>query len=165
MARFRKRPVIIEAEQWWPGKHVPGVQELVYDPGDGSTATATKGVIETLEGPLTVSPGDWIITGVKGEKYPCKPDIFEATYEPADEPAYEPALLTRDMLYRCCVCGANVALHGGYVRRLPDGTVQAVCSEHKFEFSSGAAGGCDGPRHSRKSDEEVTRDGSSDDAA
>ena len=39
MAKFRKRPVIIEAEQWWPGKHVPGVQELVYDPGDGSTVS------------------------------------------------------------------------------------------------------------------------------
>lgn len=37
--------------------------------------------IETLEGPHVVTPGDWIITGVKGERYPCKPDIFEATYE------------------------------------------------------------------------------------
>lgn len=37
--------------------------------------------IKTLEGRLHVSPGDWIITGVKGEKYPCRPDIFEATYE------------------------------------------------------------------------------------
>jgi hypothetical protein len=38
----------------------------------------------TLEGPLHVSNRDWIITGVKGEKYPCKPDIFEATYEPVN---------------------------------------------------------------------------------
>jgi hypothetical protein len=37
--------------------------------------------IHTLEGPIMVSKGDWIITGIKGEKYPCKPDIFEATYE------------------------------------------------------------------------------------
>ena len=41
------------------------------------------GWIDTLEGGHTVCPGDWIITGVKGERYPCKPDIFEATYEPA----------------------------------------------------------------------------------
>ena len=40
-------------------------------------------VITTLEGEMTASPGDWIIKGVKGEFYPCKPDIFEATYEPA----------------------------------------------------------------------------------
>jgi len=39
------------------------------------------GWIDTLEGGHTVCPGDWIITGVKGELYPCKPDIFEATYE------------------------------------------------------------------------------------
>lgn len=41
-------------------------------------------VIVTLEGAMTASPGDWIILGVKGEVYPCKPDIFEATYEPAE---------------------------------------------------------------------------------
>jgi len=40
--------------------------------------------IHTLEGPLIVSTGDYIITGIRGEKYPCKPDIFEATYEPVD---------------------------------------------------------------------------------
>jgi hypothetical protein len=39
--------------------------------------------IDTLEGRMSVKPGDWVITGVKGERYPCKPDIFEATYEPA----------------------------------------------------------------------------------
>ena len=41
--------------------------------------------IETLEGVRHASPGDWIITGVNGEKYPCKPDIFEKTYEPVSE--------------------------------------------------------------------------------
>jgi hypothetical protein len=84
--KFRKKPVVIEAEQWFPGKHVEGVTELVHDPGDGSTVSNGYGDIETLEGPLRVSPGDWIITGVKGEKYPCKPDIFEATYESAELP-------------------------------------------------------------------------------
>ena len=43
------------------------------------------GWIDTLEGGHTVCPGDWVITGVAGERYPCKPAIFEATYEPADE--------------------------------------------------------------------------------
>jgi hypothetical protein len=71
MAKFRKKPVVIEATQWFPGTLMDGVVER-----DG------VGVIKTLEGDMVASPGDWIITGVKGEKYPCKPDIFEATYEP-----------------------------------------------------------------------------------
>ena len=71
--KFRKKPVVIEAEQFniidkmWPNG--------VYKDPEGATH------IDTLEGPLHVSDGDWIITGVKGERYPCKPDIFEATYE------------------------------------------------------------------------------------
>lgn len=75
MARYRKKPVIIEAEQWEPGKKIEGVRELTEGVFVGC------GVIVTLEGEMMASPGDWIITGVKGEKYPCKPDIFEATYE------------------------------------------------------------------------------------
>lgn len=73
--QFRKKPVVIEAEQFLPeqDKWPDGVQR---EPG------AEEGFITTLEGRLHVSPNDWIITGVKGEKYPCKPDIFEATYEP-----------------------------------------------------------------------------------
>ena len=77
MPEFRKKAVVIEATQWWPGKLVDGVHVPV--PGDGPPG------IRTLEGYMTVSPGDWIITGVKGEKYPCKPDIFDATYEPVRE--------------------------------------------------------------------------------
>jgi hypothetical protein len=49
-----------------------------------SRAPRDFGIIETLEGRHIVTPGDWIITGVKGEQYPCKPDIFEATYEPVE---------------------------------------------------------------------------------
>ena len=45
------------------------------------------GYIKTLEGPLHVQAGDWIITGIHGEKYPCKPDIFLATYEAVEEEA------------------------------------------------------------------------------
>ena len=74
MPKFRKRSIIIEAEQWFPGKVVDGVRY------EGSRPT-----VMTLEGPLIVSPGDWIITGVTGEKYPCKPDIFKLTYERVEE--------------------------------------------------------------------------------
>lgn len=48
------------------------------------TLPPTYGLIETLEGRMTVDDGDWVITGVKGEKYPCKPDIFAETYEAAE---------------------------------------------------------------------------------
>lgn len=75
--KFRKKPIVIEAEQWFPGKKVDGVftrlKNLNID---------VEPYIDTLEGRLKVSPGDWIITGISGEKYPCKSDIFEKTYEP-----------------------------------------------------------------------------------
>jgi len=76
MPRFRKKPIEIEAEQWFPGKQVAGVVER-----DNTNYHHAGHFVETLEGLMKVSPGDWIITGVKGEKYPCKPDIFAATYE------------------------------------------------------------------------------------
>jgi len=87
MARFRKRPVVIEAEQWWPGKHVAGVHEIVYCAEDGSTRSAGFGIVQTVEGPMRVEPGSWIIVGIKGERYACQPDVFEATYEPVGESA------------------------------------------------------------------------------
>ena len=62
MAKYRKKPVIIEAYQTTEEMDVP-----------------------TLEGIMHANVGDWIITGVHGEQYPCKPDIFELTYEPVDE--------------------------------------------------------------------------------
>jgi len=92
MAKFRKKPVVIEAEQWFPDKKVEGVVQ--YQPPDAVLGGRGYGeqrfpqepypAVVTLEGPMRVSPGDWIITGVKGEKYPCKPDIFAATYEPVE---------------------------------------------------------------------------------
>lgn len=79
MPKFRKKPVIISAEQWWPGKEVAGVQYPA--PDQPSSLIGAYGLIQTLEGGMYATPGDWIITGVKGEVYACKPDIFEATYE------------------------------------------------------------------------------------
>jgi len=81
MAKFRKKPVVIEAVQWFPGVKIDGVKEATDLDSPECLGWAT---IPTLEGVMTVSPGDWVITGVKGEKYPCKPDIFEATYEPVN---------------------------------------------------------------------------------
>lgn len=92
MAKYRKKPIVIEAEQWFkpgdnPDVRVPNRKEYAIwhlwpriDSGEGPF-----GAINTLEGSHMVSPGDWIITGISGEKYPCKPDIFEATYDLAEE--------------------------------------------------------------------------------
>lgn len=79
--KYRKKPVVVEAELFDPNdlnQHTRLGIELSTKDG-----THSRSCINTLEGWLFVSEGDWIITGIKGEHYPCKPDIFEATYEPA----------------------------------------------------------------------------------
>ena len=83
MAQFRKKPVVIEAVQW-TGENADVIQQFLG--GTVSPFGWVKGEyvdIGTLEGLMVASTGDWIIKGVKGEFYPCKPDIFAATYEPA----------------------------------------------------------------------------------
>lgn len=86
MAKYRKKPVVIEATQFDPQSH-PWPDGVIPWPEDGlQPRDMSWGYIDTLEGKMHVIAGDWIITGVKGEKYPCKPDIFEATYEPVGEP-------------------------------------------------------------------------------
>ena len=86
MPMFRKRPVVIEAVQFTGRNHreVLGFcyPDMSEDGLAGAEIMRLPIVIETLEGHMTASVGDWIIKGVKGEFYPCKPDIFEATYEP-----------------------------------------------------------------------------------
>jgi hypothetical protein len=93
MNKFRKRPVVIEARQL----NFENAAEIMA--WCGSTKhwsrpplrAVTGIIVPTLEGQHEASFGDWIIKGVKGEFYPCKPDIFEATYEPASaaSPAQE----------------------------------------------------------------------------
>ena len=74
--KFRKKPVVIEATQWFKHGDHPKVHRH---------PERELGIVLTLEGTHVVTPGDWIITGVKGEHYPCKPDIFEMTYEKVEE--------------------------------------------------------------------------------
>ena len=82
-ATYRKKPVEIQAIQW-DGENYGDMRDFTRR-ADGFSALVDregdKAAIETLEGVMTASIGDWIIKGVKGEFYPCKPDIFEATYE------------------------------------------------------------------------------------
>ena len=77
---YRKKPVVIEAVQYQREDNILAVQEFVgeslkYNPDDNEY------YIKTLEGNMKASIGDFIIKGVEGEFYPCKPDIFEKTYE------------------------------------------------------------------------------------
>ena len=80
--KFRKKPVVIEAVQW-DGSNVDEVLGFILTTGSAYRKLDNNQIaIETLEGTMAASKGDWIIKGVKGEFYPCKPDIFEVTYEP-----------------------------------------------------------------------------------
>ncbi len=107
MPDYRKKPIVIAAAQWFKnGDHPEDCRETFTDSdgkpfeGEGKVVRYYRhpddegqrecacgrlmhwhGWIETLEGGHIVCPGDWIITGIQGEHYPCKPDIFEATYE------------------------------------------------------------------------------------
>lgn len=111
--KFRKKPIVIEASQWFRnGDHPEDACELVTEggktlktegkivryyrtpTGDDQIRLCTHhscaktmhehGWIDTPEGGYVACPGDWIITGIHGERYSCKPDIFEATYEPVE---------------------------------------------------------------------------------
>lgn len=109
--KVRKKPIVVEAHRWMENGDHPEddckpvtwkdetfmsegkVVRYFRHPGVGSQTVCPHcerimhwhGWIDTLEGGHTVCPGDWIITGVKGEYYPCKPDIFKMTYEVVNE--------------------------------------------------------------------------------
>lgn len=83
--RYRKKPVEVEA-RLYTGDNWADIASWMreFDVRIGMTNTR-KASIPTLEGTMYATPGDYIIKGVQGEFYPCKPDIFEATYEEADD--------------------------------------------------------------------------------
>jgi hypothetical protein len=93
--RYRKRPVEVDAIRW-TGRNETEVIDFIFEddrwregiddgyvngPGIGMTPGLGTLDIPTREGMMTASAGDWIIRGIQGELYPCKPDIFAATYE------------------------------------------------------------------------------------
>ena len=84
MPYFTKKPVQIEArEHTGSASSAAGLIKWIVDQGGEASAIGEFLLIETLEGRHQANPGDWIIRGVKGEFYPCKPDIFAATYDPS----------------------------------------------------------------------------------
>ena len=90
MPKFRKKPIVIEAIQWkidnFEDEFLPLVTFAFKVSGKAEHYTFHTDskilVIHTLEGDMIASLNDWIVVGVNGEMYPCKPDVFEATYEP-----------------------------------------------------------------------------------
>ena len=108
--KYRKKPIVIEAHQWFKNGDHPGdydidadreeasercegqiVRQFRHPDISGDTLCPTwahknhnHGWIDTLEGGHIVCPADYIITGIKGENYPCKPDIFAQTYDLVD---------------------------------------------------------------------------------
>ncbi len=89
--RYRKIPVVVEAVQW-TGLNWDEVAAFAGLPADDEIEIARQMSvadhrlrIRTLEGVMAADPGDWVIRGIKGELYPCKPDIFAATYESAGD--------------------------------------------------------------------------------
>lgn len=111
--KFRKKPVVIDAVQFTGDNHIPGVCE-----GECVGRDNCAPHIHTLEGDMSVSLGDFIITGVKGERYPCKPDIFAATYDavdvipPAPDKCPKPAEIDciaelKKGLEKCPKCGGS----------------------------------------------------------
>ena len=89
MAKFRKKPVVIEAVQFTVGFFLTAPQDFLSAvctaEACADTPTTARPHIHTLEGTHYITAGDYIIRGVKGEFYPCKPDIFAATYEAVEE--------------------------------------------------------------------------------
>jgi hypothetical protein len=86
--KFRRKPIVLEAEQFFPSRKPwpDGVYRIGGSHGvEDETDKDTWCRVKTLEGELRVATGDWIVTGVNGEKWPVKPDVFEATYEPAED--------------------------------------------------------------------------------
>ena len=81
MAKYKKKPVVIEAIRFI-GSNYEEIREFI---GQNTLCSDLSIVISTLEGDMVAQKGDYIIKGVKGEFYPCKPDIFEETYEVVSE--------------------------------------------------------------------------------
>lgn len=81
--KYRKKPVVIEAIQWTGSDESWNEIKIFSDNPHYRQIDLLTGKlrIKTLEGEMTADKDDWIIKGIKGEFYPCKPDIFEATYE------------------------------------------------------------------------------------
>lgn len=83
MAKFKRKPIVYEAVQW-TGENIEEISKFANSAQVSRMVGVSELVIETLEGNMIAEAGDWIIKGVKGEFYPCKPDVFQESYELAE---------------------------------------------------------------------------------
>jgi hypothetical protein len=113
--KYRKKPLVIEATQFF-------VAQKPWPEGVVETEHGFAGV-KTREGFMEASDGDWIITGVLGERYPCKPDVFEASYAPYNEIDEFP-------------CGCRVGPNPDYPKAFPIRFSVFPCDKHKSEILS-----------------------------
>lgn len=114
--KYRKKPVVIDAVQW-NGKNTKEIEDFVG--ADLKINPMGQEVIRTLEGDMKLTEGDYIIKGVNGEFYPCKPDIFAKTYEPVP-----------DRLYLQRTRG------DGFIKGLQFPASQAACTAHYGIFKN-----------------------------
>ncbi len=138
MLQFRKKPIVIEAFQMTEARRLdnsdwPNWLNQAWNKNEGQEGALFRQnmgaqlpdllCIQTLEGVHLVQWGDWIIRGVKGELYPCKPDIFEATYEPADAAPAAPGVT--DELRSFLACEIEATLFENVVSPALDRFLQA----------------------------------------
>ncbi len=114
MSKYRKKPVVIEAVQY-PCEH-PALKVCSCGGPEQKAGCVHCGYhyIETLEGQMRVSAGDWIITGVNGEHYPCKPDIFAKTYDAVEADTFETRLRREHQELNARVTALRAFANKGY---------------------------------------------------
>lgn len=123
--KFRKKPVVIEAHAYTGPEVIDTLLHWINTNGGEAHRNVRRSdlavviVIETLEGDMAATQGDWIIRGTHGEFYPCKPEIFDASYEPADGPGQtetpahlEPTITDRGFKWMPAIDGTH---HGRVV--------------------------------------------------
>jgi len=94
--KYRKRPIVIEAMRYDPPNNCREIAAWIGCDHGGDCGPDSEFTISTLEGYMAASPGDWIIKGVRGEFYPCKPEIFAATYDEEPEWSHDTKPSTGD---------------------------------------------------------------------
>lgn len=136
VARFRKKPVAIEAIQYTgdpaSAYEISEWAHAGFPPEAGAIIlnNVTHLSVRTLEGDMIAMPGDWIIKGIKGEFYPCKPDIFAATYEPADS---APAMPEDEVMEMALCESRRLVLRIGQAYRFVPMDGCATCETMKKE--------------------------------
>lgn len=141
MTRYRRLPAALKAVQFfeevtpWPD----GVIGLDNGPSGSPNYTAFQ--VNTLEGPMKVANGDWIVTGIKGERYPVRPDIFDELYEPLDECRARCRvcrhLLTEHSDFALCPCERSKCPCPNFLlddKSVPDDLTESALDKKCFEF-------------------------------